>query len=73
MTRYEFGDVVLVRVPFTDQQGAKQRPAVVISRSAYSRARPDVIVMAVTGRILLGRLSVGDQAAIRQGLRNLVG
>ena len=51
MTHFEFGDVVLVRVPFTDQRGSKQRPAVVVSGAAYGRARPDVILMAVTGRI----------------------
>ena len=112
MTRYEFGDVVLVHVPFTDQRGRKQRPAVVVSGVAYSRARPDVVLMAVTGRVrsptgfgeiviedwktagllkrsilkpvlftieqrliarVLGRLSAGDRAALRKGLRNLVG
>ena len=51
MTPFEFGDVVLVRVPFTDQRGSKQRPAVVVSGAAYGRARPDVILMAVTSRI----------------------
>ena len=51
MTHYEFGDVVLARVPFTSQRGTKQRPAVVVSGAAYARARPDVILMAVTGRI----------------------
>ena len=38
MTHFEFGDVVLVRVPFTDQRGLKQRPAVVVSGAAYGRA-----------------------------------
>ena len=51
MTHFEFGDVVLVRVPFTDQRGLKQRPAVVVSGVAYGRARPDVILTAVTSRI----------------------
>ncbi len=32
MTGFEFGDVVLVPFPFTDQSAAKKRPAVVISR-----------------------------------------
>ena len=50
MTHFEFGNVVLVRVPFTDQRGSKQRPAVVVSGSDYSKARPDVILMAVTNR-----------------------
>ena len=48
---FEFGQIVLVRFPFTDQHGAKQRPAVVISSDAYNRARPDVILMAVTSRM----------------------
>ena len=51
MTRFEFGDVVLVRVPFTDQRGWKQRPAVVVSGAAYGQARSDVILMAVTSRV----------------------
>ena len=37
-TGFEFGDVVLVVFPFTNQQGAKQRPAVVVSSAAYQQA-----------------------------------
>lgn len=47
----EFGRVVLVRFPFTNQSGAKQRPAVVISSPAYDRARPDVVIAAVTSQL----------------------
>lgn len=50
MTGFEFGDVILVRFPFTDQRTTKQRPAVIISSKAYPRERPDVIIMAVTSR-----------------------
>ena len=50
-TGFEFGDVVLVPFPFTDQTAVKRRPAVVISVSAYNRERPDVIIMAVTSQI----------------------
>ena len=46
MTGYEFGDIVLVPFPFTDQSATKRRPAVVISSSAYHRVRPDLIIMA---------------------------
>lgn len=35
----------------TNQQTSKQRPAVIVSRHAYARARPDVIVMAITSQI----------------------
>jgi mRNA interferase MazF len=51
MTAYNFGDVVLVPFPFTDQTTTKQRPAVVISSDAYHRAKPDVILMAVTSQL----------------------
>jgi len=51
MIGFEFGEIVLVRFPFTDQRGSKQRPAVVVSSSAYNRTKPDVILMAVISRI----------------------
>ena len=50
-TTYSFGDVILVPFPFTDQTASKKRPAVVVSSAAYNNARPDVIVMAVTGQL----------------------
>lgn len=48
MTRCEFGDVVLVPFPFTDQSTSKKRPAVVVSSTAYNAQRPDLIIMAIT-------------------------
>ena len=48
---FEFGDVVLVPFPFTNQAARKQRPAIVISNATYNGARPDVILMAVTSRM----------------------
>jgi mRNA-degrading endonuclease toxin of MazEF toxin-antitoxin module len=50
-TGYEFGDIVLVPFPFTDQPTTKQRPAVVISSSTYQRERPDLIILAVTSQV----------------------
>jgi mRNA interferase MazF len=48
---YDFGDVVLVRFPFTNQSAFKQRPAVVISNVAYNVARPDGVIMAITSQL----------------------
>lgn len=50
-TRFEFGDIVLVPFPFTDQSGAKKRPAVVVSSAAYHQARRDVLIMAITSQV----------------------
>lgn len=60
-TGYNFGDVVLVVFPFTDQQGSKQRPAVVVSSAAYQQVRPDVILMAITSQL---RASLGFGEAL---------
>jgi mRNA interferase MazF len=48
---YEFGDIVLVRFPFTNQSTFKQRPAVVVSNRAYNSSKPDVVIMAVTSQV----------------------
>jgi mRNA interferase MazF len=48
---FDFGDVVLVRFPFTNQSAFKQRPAVVVSSRAYNDSRPDLVIMAVTSQI----------------------
>ena len=50
MINYEFGDILLVPFPFTDQTSSKKRPAVVVSSTAYHAAYPDVILMAVTSQ-----------------------
>lgn len=50
-TCFEFGDIVLVTFPFTDQRTTKKRPAVVISSAAYNLERPDLMIMAVTSQI----------------------
>jgi mRNA interferase MazF len=48
---FNYGDVVLVPFPFTDQSGSKQRPAVIISSASYNLHRADLIIMAVTSQI----------------------
>jgi mRNA interferase MazF len=64
MISYDFGDVVLVPFPFTDQTTSKRRPAIVISSEAYQRSRPDIILIAVTSQAkpagLFGELPVTE-------------
>jgi mRNA interferase MazF len=47
---YAFGEVVLVPFPFTNQEGSKKRPAVVVSSPAYHVHRPDLLIMAITSQ-----------------------
>ncbi len=58
MTAYEQGDVVLVRFIFSDESGAKRRPAVIVSTSDYHQGRQEVIMAAITSNV--ERLLVGD-------------
>jgi mRNA-degrading endonuclease toxin of MazEF toxin-antitoxin module len=51
MTAYNFGDVILVPFPFTDQSQSKQRPAVVVSSARYNNERPDLVLMAITSQV----------------------
>jgi mRNA interferase MazF len=48
---YDFGDIILVNYPYSDQAGAKKGPAVVVSQAAYNIALPDVILMPVSSQI----------------------
>lgn len=48
---HSFGDVVLVPFPFTDQSGAKKRPAVIVSSSGYHASRRDLVIMAITSQV----------------------
>jgi mRNA interferase MazF len=48
---HSFGNVVLVPFPFTDQSGAKKRPAVIVSSSRYNTNRRDLIIMAITSQV----------------------
>lgn len=49
-TGFRFGDVVLIRFPFSNQRSAKQRPAAVASSDAYNADQPDLIIMAITSQ-----------------------
>lgn len=51
LLRPDFGTVVLVPFPFTDQSGSKKRPAVIVSGSAYNAQRRDVVIVAITSQL----------------------
>jgi mRNA interferase MazF len=48
---YEFGRIVLVPFPYTDQRASKKRPAMIASSRVYNDAKRDVIVMAITSQL----------------------
>jgi mRNA interferase MazF len=64
---FEFGDIVLLPFPFTNQAASKKRPAVVVSNRTYNVAKPDVVVMAVTSQLRpapeLGEVWIGQWQA----------
>ncbi|MCK9201103.1 MAG: type II toxin-antitoxin system PemK/MazF family toxin [Gallionella sp.] len=47
---FQFGEVILVPFPFTNQTESKKRPAVVISSPVYNSSRPDLLIMAITSQ-----------------------
>ena len=49
-TTYRRGQVVVVTVPFTSQEGVKLRPAVVVSTEAFHRRLRDVIICPVSSQ-----------------------
>jgi mRNA interferase MazF len=68
MAARDFGTIILVPFPFTDQSAAKRRPAVVVSSSAYHRTRHDLILMPITSQLRVsafGDLLVQDWQAAR--------
>ena len=57
-SRYTQGDVVLVRFVYTDETGAKHRPALILSSDEYHQGRQEAIVAAITSNVQ--RLLVRD-------------
>ncbi len=49
-TRYERGEVILVRFPFTDLTSSKQRPALIVASGNFLAAGDDLIVAAISGQ-----------------------
>lgn len=61
-------DLVWVRLPFSDLERQKGRPAVVVSNDAYNRAEPDIVVCAITSNLQKGAYKVPlAQGDLEQG------
>jgi len=58
MTEYKRGDVVLVNFVFSDETGARRRPAVIVSSDAYHHGRQEAIIAAITSQ--MERVLIGD-------------
>ena len=50
MMKFDVGDVVLVRYPFTDLTSTKKRPTVILSPPDYAGRFGDVVVAPFTSR-----------------------
>jgi mRNA interferase MazF len=66
-TTYSRGEIVLVPFAFSGRQVFKNRPALVISSTAYNSTRMDLIIAALTGRVrqplLTGEYQISDWQA----------
>ena len=56
--KFHPGDVVVVPFPFTDLSSSKVRPALVLSDSEFNGAGPDVVMCAITSRLVNAANSV---------------
>ena len=45
------GDIVLIKYPFSNLQGTKVRPAVVISTNKYNKTHQDALFILITSNI----------------------
>ena len=65
---FEQGDIVVVPFPFTDLSAAKQRPALVISKTEYNSKTEDVITCGITSNLQNSDYSVIiDNSSLAEG------
>lgn len=49
-SNFEQGDIIIADLPYSDQTGAKRRPALVMSNSEYNRGSKDIVVLKITSK-----------------------
>ena len=64
MTGYDFGDVILVPFPFTDQSTSKRRPGVVVSSDAYQHPMANSEVKPMRYKIALQHSGEGFSVSV---------
>jgi len=61
---FEQGDIIVAVLPFSDQNGMKRRPALVMSGTKYNKSSSDIVLLPITSKKNAGRyianLSGGD-------------
>jgi mRNA interferase MazF len=65
MEKYSFGDIVLLRFPFTDGQSFKRRPALVIIDTSDG----DIVVCRITSQIYKTKFDVKVDNLEKSGLK----
>lgn len=65
MKKYLFGDIVLLRFPFTDGQSFKRRPALVINDTSDG----DIVVCRITSQIYKTKFDVKVDNLEKSGLK----
>lgn len=55
---FSAGEVVVVPFPYTDLRSSKVRPALVLSRAAFNDRSPDIILCAITSKLVNSEHSV---------------
>jgi len=51
MTKYKYGDIILAKVVFSEGEGFKKRPAIIVSSNEYNNNRQEIIIAAITSNI----------------------
>jgi mRNA interferase MazF len=51
MINYKCGEIVLTKVIFSDGEGIKKRPALIVSSDKYHQNRQETIIAAITSNI----------------------